>query len=92
MAYNTGMLMGRAFALANGARPPHQRPDDPAAELCDLAGGAAAALQLAAAHYRELVAGGAPGVEDERALALLDAAVARAEHARRGTPPGQPVC
>lgn len=84
MGYNTGMLMGRAFALANGALPPADRPEDPAAELCDLAGGDQATLRQAAAHYRQLVAGRAPGLEDRRALALLDAALVHTARAGVG--------
>lgn len=84
MTYNTGMLMGRAFALANGALPPTDRPEDPAAELCDLAGGDRTTLQQAAAHYRELVAGRTPGVEDQRALTLLESALAHTDRAGVG--------
>ncbi len=74
MQYNTGLLVGRAFALANGSAGDRQRL---AAELCTLADGDRMALVLAQARYREFLAERAGCPEEARALALLDAALER---------------
>ena len=74
MQYNTGLLVGRAFALANGSAGDRQRL---AAELCTLADGDRTALVLAQARYREFLAERAGCPEEARALALLDAALER---------------
>lgn len=74
MSYNQGLLIGRAFALANG-EPTAGGSADPVAELCHLADGDRMAIVLAQARYREFVLGPSPTVEDRGALTLLEAAL-----------------
>jgi hypothetical protein len=74
MQYNTGLLVGRAFALANTPRAARSRLD-PARELCELAAGDRMAILLAQSRFREFIAA-APAPTDERALEMLDAALA----------------
>ena len=76
MQYDTGVLIGRAFAFAN-AQVPGAKRLDPVRELCQLARGDRMALELAQARFREFLAGPTPSAEDVRALALLDAALER---------------
>ena len=75
MQYITGLLVGRAYALANGTLSADDGRDP--AELCDLARGDRMAIVLAQARYREFLAGPSPSVGDRRALKLLDAALER---------------
>lgn len=87
MSYNQGLLIGRAFALANGESTA-RAPADPVAELCHLADGDRMAIVLAQARYREFVLGPSPTMEDRGALALLEAALDRFDTAPAS---GEPV-
>jgi hypothetical protein len=69
--YNTALVVGRAFALANSDR---EEVDDPAGVLCRLAGDELT-LRLAQDRFREFLAR-RPTVEDQRALDLLERAAA----------------
>jgi hypothetical protein len=74
--YNTGLLIGRAFAHAH-RDPSSADSDDAAEELYRLAAGDRLAIQLAQARFREFLAGPTPSPEDARALSLLNAAMQR---------------
>ena len=68
--YNIGLLIGRAYALADAPRD-----GDAVAELRALADGDTMALRLAAARYREFLADQPGNLAERRALCLLDAAL-----------------
>ena len=69
--YNTALVVGRAFALANAD---HEEVGDPVRDLCRLANDRLTLL-LAQDRFREFLAR-RPTVEDQRALDLLERAVA----------------
>lgn len=79
MLYNTGLLVGRAYALAHD---PRQTVAAAVRELHALAGGDRPSLLLAEARLREFAVT-ASGTEPERqALGMLTAALERMDASR----------
>lgn len=74
MLYNTGLLVGRAYALAHD---PERTVTGAVTELLNLAGGDRPALLLAEARLREFLARPTSSVEELRALHFLSAALER---------------
>jgi hypothetical protein len=71
-SYTTGLLIGRAFALANVSSMPE---DHAVRELAGLAAHEPAALHAARLRFQELVGRRSGSIEDRRALRLIERAV-----------------
>lgn len=72
LTYQTGLVVGRAFAIANGPRTDPRGPE----ELHDLAAGDRAILAAARERFSAFVQGQPDSSGDARALELVDAALA----------------
>jgi hypothetical protein len=73
-SYTAGLLIGRAFALANASTVPE---DDAVCELLNLAQSEPEALLVARGRFRSFLDAHPDSIEDRRALRLIEAAAGR---------------